>query len=82
MNFLGIKDDQRLLSIVSSTSCLAITAEINGIGEVSKLIDFISGLNVKEKHLLIQMSFGLESEVLKNKSINFNVVIRHSSSGA
>ena len=80
--FLGLKDDERLLSIVSSTSCLATVAENDSNEKVSQLIDFISGLNVKEKHLLIQMSSGLESNVLKKKRINFNVVITHSSSGA
>ena len=80
--FMGLKDDERLLSIVSSTSCLATVAENDSNEEVSKMIDFISGLNVQEKHLLIQMSSGLESNVLKKKRINFNVVISHSSSGA
>ena len=80
--FLGIQDDGRLLSIVSSSSCLATVAEIDSSEEVSQLIDLISGLNVKEKGLLVQMSSGLESNVLKKKRINFNVVINHSRSGA
>ena len=77
-----MKDDGRLLSIVSLTSCLATVAMLDSKEEASRLIDFISGLNVREKHLLILMSSGLESDVLKEKRINFNVVIRHSSAGA
>ena len=81
-HFLSVKDDKRLARIISLTSCLVTVAETDSTEDVSKLIDFMSDINVKNKHLLIQMSSGLESIVLEKKNINFNVVIDHLSPGA
>ena len=80
--FLSMKRDGRLLSIISSTSCLAIVSNVDSTEEASQLIYFTSGLNVKDKHLLIHLSPQLESDVLQKKRINFNVAISHSSTGA
>ena len=80
--FLSMKRDGRLLSIVSSTSCLAIVSNVDSTEEASQLIDFTSGLDVNVKHLLIHMSSRLEINVLQKKRINFNVAISHSSTGA
>ena len=78
---LSIKYDWRLRSMVSSTSCWAVVAKTDSSEEVSYLIDFVSSFNVKKKYLLIQISFELNSNLLKKKRINFNVIISRSTSG-
>ena len=80
--FLSMESDGRLLSIILSTSCLAMVSNVNTSEEASQLIDFTTGLNVKDKHLLIHMSSRLESDVLQKKRINFNIAISHASTGA
>ena len=49
--------------------------------ELSKLIYFISDLKIVDKTLHVQMSSNLDRKVLQNKTINFDVVIRHLNSG-
>ena len=80
-HFLSVKNDKRLSNIISSSSCLATVAETDITEEVYQLISFMSGINVKDKHLHIQMSFELETSVLENITINFNMVVYHLSSG-
>ena len=81
-HFLSVKDDKRLSHIISSTSCLITVAKTDSTEDISQLIDFMNGINVKDKHLQVHMSSDLESNVLANKSINFNVVVQHLTSGA
>ena len=80
-HLLSIKDDERLLWLIPSTPCLAIITETDRNEELSQLIDFVTDLNVKDKILHVQMSSGLERNVLQNKRINFNVVISYLGSG-
>ena len=60
---------------LASTSCLATVIETNNNEEASEMVDFIAGLGVKEKHLLIVMPVVMNTKLLSNKSINFNVII-------
>ena len=59
---------------LASTSCLATVIETNNNEEASEMVDVIAGLSVKEKHLLINMPV-INTELLSNKSINFNVIM-------
>ena len=43
--------------------------------EVSQLIDFVADLRIKKKHLLTYMPTVMNTELLMNKSINFDVTI-------
>ena len=79
---MGMKNDRRLSRILTFNSCLAIIAMADSSEEVSQLIDLLSGLNVKNKHLMVNMSSGLETELLQKKRLDFNVVINHSRLGA
>ena len=56
-------------------------AETDRTEEVSKLIDFMSGINVIDKHLHIKMSSGLDRIALEEKTINFDVTMSHFASG-
>ena len=79
---MGMNNDSRLSRILIFNSCLAIIAEADSSEEVSQLIDLLSGLNVKNKHLMVNMSSGLETELLQKKRLDYNVVINHSRLGA
>ena len=68
-------DNIKLQSLMVSIPCLVTIIETYDIGEASKLIDFLADLGVKEKHLLIYTPFVMNTELLPNKTINFNVII-------
>ena len=57
-------------------------ADTESTEDASQLIGVINDINVQKKYLNIQMSTGFEIDMLKNKSINFNVMVQHLSSGA
>ena len=76
-----MKGDGRLLGLISSNQCLATIAETDSSEEASQLMDFVTDLTVKDKRLLVQMSSGVENNVLQTKRINFNVAISHFASG-
>ena len=65
----------KLGTLVASTSCLATAMATNNNEEASAMIDFIAGLGIKEKHLLIDMPVVMNTELLSNKSINFDVIM-------
>ena len=57
-------------------------AEADDVEEVIQLMDFMSGINVKEKHLHVHLSSELENNAFENKSISFNVAIEIQTPGA
>ena len=65
----------KLESLVASIPCLATIMETDDIEEASELVDFIAGLRVKRKHMLIYTPIIMNAELLTNKTINFNVII-------
>ena len=67
--------ETQLESLTASTSCLATVMETTSNEEVSAMVDFIAGLGVKEKHLLIYLPDVMNTELSSNKSINFNVIM-------
>ena len=78
---LDLKADERLPKITAFTSCLAAIVEAGRNEEVSKLVDFVADLRVKEKHLLVKMHIALNTSLLAMKNINYNVIINHAVSG-
>ena len=77
-----MKDDMRFSKILSSISCFVTVAEADDGGELTQLMDFMSGINVKAKHLHVQLSSVLENNAFENKSISFNVVVELQTSGS
>ena len=67
--------------IIVSTSCLATIVDIDSIEELSQLIDFVNNLHVKEKKLVAKLSFELDTNVVQNKTINYDVTMYHLSLG-
>ena len=43
--------------------------------DISLIVDLIDSIKVNEKHLLIKMPTAMNTTLLTNKSINFNVYI-------
>ena len=78
---LHLKGDERFSKITASTSCLAAIVEAESNEEVSKLVDFLTDLKVKEKHLQVEMHIALNTSLLAMKTINYNVIINHIVSG-
>ena len=81
-HLLTMKDDMRLTKILSSVSCFVTVAKAEDVGEVTQLMDLLSGINVKEKHLHVKLSSALENNAFENISISFNVVVELQTSGA
>ena len=77
-----MKDDMRLSKILSSFSCFVTVAKADNVVQVTQLMDFMSAINVKEKHLHVQLSSVLENNAFENKSISFNMVVELQTSGA
>ena len=61
-------------------SCLAAVVDVNNELEVSKLIDIMHELQINHKYLTVIMDT-LNTSLLHEKSINFNVIINHRGEG-
>ena len=79
--FIQFASDTRSLELVlGSTSCLAMILESDDDNEVSILIDFLSNLSfIDSKYFFLQMTSGLDENLLSNKTINFDVTILETS---
>ena len=84
---LSIKNDKRFMSIVASRTCLTTRVLTDSVENISQIVDFLQDLkpvnytaNVA-KPFLIVMTSTLNPALLKNKTINFNVVILHYGEG-
>ena len=76
---LKVKSNPQFSLILARVKCLDIVVEANG-DEVSQLIDMVNDLKVGRKHLLLIVP-ALDLSVMKNKTINYNVMIYDRSSG-
>ena len=61
-------------------SCLRTMARINNDLEVSQLIDVMNALKISDKNLVIFVGT-LSTTLLREKTINFNVIIHQNESG-
>ena len=69
-------DMTKFISLLTSTSCLAIILETDDTEEVSFLVDFLDSVRrVEEKHMFVKMNSVFDYDILSNKTINFNVII-------
>ena len=76
---LKIKNNPQFLLILNAVTCLSIIVEANH-DEVSQLIDMVNELKVEGKYLLLIVPSS-ELSVMRNKTINYNVVIFDKGSG-
>ena len=73
---IAASDTRNLELVLGSTSCLAMILESDDDNEVSILIDFLSNLSfIDSKYFMLQMTSGLDENLLSNKTINFDVTI-------
>ena len=78
---LAIEDDLRIMTIWTSLSCLITIANVKSDAEASQLIDFLTKLRVSQKYLTIVNPTSVVG-YLHNKTINFNVKVKHPGPGA
>ena len=76
---LKVKSNPQFSVILTTVTCLNVVVEANG-DDVSLLIDMVNDLKVGKKHLLMIVQ-ALDLSVMKNKTINYNVMIYDRSSG-
>ena len=76
---LKVKNNPQFLLILTTVTCLSIIVDANN-DEVSQLIDMVNGLTVERKYLLLTVPSS-ELSVLRNKTINYNVMIYVKGSG-
>ena len=86
MRFNNIANLQRvenaisLETITNSITCLMAMAHVNSDAEATKLIDLLSEIRIAKKYLTIVIP-KLNMTFLQKKTINFNVILRHSKPG-
>ena len=61
--------------MLAHSSCIKMIVETDKSEEGSQMVDMLDSLEVNEKHLLIKMPTVMNTTLLTNKSINFNVYI-------
>ena len=80
-DFFATQNHARLSTIMASSVCLTAFFESDMGETASRMIDFVADLKVKKKHLLVQLFTTLNSSLLLNKTINYEVDISHLDSG-
>ena len=78
---LEAKDHRKMSSIVSTISCLVALVETDHDDEVTSLIDMVNEIKVDRRYLLLIVST-LNTTILKNKTITYNVGIHEKDKGA
>ena len=73
-------DDQKISSILGHTACVVTIAEVSNLEDSTKLIDFVTGLRVPMKHLLL-IAPKLDINLLLNRNINFDIQVMDASAG-
>ena len=61
--------------------CLSIKAEVDSDKEVSHLIEFVNGLTMKKKALILKLQ-DLTLEALQNLTLNFEVTVDSMNKGS
>ena len=77
---LEVHGSDKFNSMMARIQCLKTMAQLNDAWEVSQLIDVVNELKISKKHLIIFMET-LNVTLLRQKAINFNVIIHHTGSG-
>ena len=72
--------DGRLIYILKSISCLTTRIQAQNNIEASQVIEIVKQFRVAQKHLIITIP-KLDIHGLQNKTINFNVMIKHQTTG-
>ena len=79
-NLLQAGDSKKFRSMTLRMSCLMTVAEISNELEVSKMIEIIHELKIAQKYLIIFIDT-LNTTLLHERTINFNVMINHGKTG-
>ena len=74
------KFNQIMSAVLGHTECLVTIAEVDTTEDMSQLVDFVTGIRVPTKHLLL-IATELDSNLLMKSKINFNIQIFGTSAG-
>ena len=77
---LKLRRDPLLLSLINSISCMVAIGEPATVNEVLELINMVNEFPVAKKYLLL-VAPTFEPTVLKNLTINFQVIFNYSETG-
>ena len=77
---MGIEDDTTLATVLTSSTCISVIAQSTKVEEISKLVDLVSSIRVKNKYLMVQTP-PLNTTFLQGKIIIYNVLINEIHSG-
>ena len=77
---LALKANPNFAAVTSSLSCLSVIAQSGSVKDILVLVDFVAMLKVKRKYLLVQTP-PLNTTLLRQKKINYNVFINEVGSG-
>ena len=73
--FLHFKQAGQLKSIIAYSSCVAIKAQLATSNEIEPLLQFIHGLEIPMKHLVIEVPIIQNYTVLQDQIMNYNARI-------
>ena len=78
---LNLKHNYQFSNMLMNIICLSIKAEINKDAEVLQLIEFVNGLTMKKKALIVIMP-DLNLEALQNLTLNSEMTVYSRSKGS
>ena len=77
---LDTKDKVKFRSLMARMSCLVTIADLKSDTEFIQLLDLVKDIKISQKYVTIFIKT-LNSTVLKNRTINFNVIFKHKDKG-
>ena len=77
---LEIKESEKFRNAAAGMSCLAIITQNSTDMEISRLIDTVNDFKIAKKYLVLSIET-LNTTLLRNRRINFNVIINHHGAG-
>ena len=79
-DLVQVENGKNLKSIATGMSCLMTIADISNEFEMFQMIDMIRELKITKKYLVILINT-IDTNILGNITINFNVMIDHRKTG-
>ena len=78
---LNFKSNYQFSNMLMNIICLSIIAEANSDTEVLQLTEFVNGLTMEKKALILIMP-DLTLEALQNLTLNFEVAVHSKNKGS
>ena len=79
-HLLDVKDEVKFRFLMARMSCLVIIARLKCDTEILQLMDRVKEIKISKKYLTIFIE-NLDTTILPNMTINFNVIFNHGKQG-